>query len=95
VIWAGDFNCIMSKKGLVETFWRVFAAKLSLDIDSTAQGFWNKMSGLSEEERAGMSNIVHPQDSEEPMLLDVWRHLNPADEEYTCASSSPQPGKGC
>jgi AP endonuclease-1 len=20
VIWAGDFNCIMSKKGLVETF---------------------------------------------------------------------------
>ena len=85
----------MSKKGWVEISRMIPAAKPSLDIDSTAQGFWNKMSSLSEEERAGMSNIVHPQDSEEPMLVDVWRHLHPADEEYAYASSSPSLGKGC
>ena len=31
-----------------------------LNIDSTAQSFWNKMSGLTEEERTGMSDILHP-----------------------------------
>lgn len=71
VIWAGDFNCIMSKK----------------DIDSTAQAFWNKMSGLTEEERIGMSDILYPPNSEEPVLVHVWRHLHPEDEEHTHFSS--------
>jgi exonuclease III len=63
----------------------------SLDIDSTAQGFWNKMSSLTEEERTGMSDILHPQDSEESVLVDVWRRLHPADEAHTCANSLHRP----
>jgi len=94
VIWAGDFNCIMSKKGRVETSCMALAAHWhpSLDIDNTAQGFWNKMSGLTEEERTGMNDILQ-QDSEDPVLVDVWRHLHPADEEHTCANLLHSRGK--
>ena len=58
-----------------------------IDIDNLAQGFWNKMSGLTEEERTGMNDILHPQDSEDPVLVDIWRYLHPADEEHMCAKS--------
>ncbi|KAF8168209.1 Endonuclease/exonuclease/phosphatase [Crassisporium funariophilum] len=67
VIWGGDFNCIMSKK----------------DIDSTAQRFWNLMSGLSEEEREQFTDIIQRKDLEKPQFVDVWRKLHPNEEDYT------------
>lgn len=56
---------------------------LAIDLDATAQIFWNKMSGLSEEERVGFGEILHPATSSEPALVDVWRHLHPTNEEFT------------
>ncbi|KAF8971481.1 Endonuclease/exonuclease/phosphatase [Flammula alnicola] len=63
------------------------AKKPPADLDGTARALWGEMSGLSEEERNGLATILHPEGSEEPVLVDVWRHLHPADEEYTHSST--------
>ncbi|KAF9568492.1 DNase I-like protein [Agrocybe pediades] len=67
VIWGGDFNTIMEKK----------------DLDDTARKFWNEMSGLSEQERAGFRKILQPDDSKNPAFVDAWRHSHTEADEYT------------
>lgn len=53
------------------------------DVDQVAQGFWNKMGGLSKEERADFNEILHPTDESHSTFVDAWRHLHPMAEEYT------------
>jgi len=55
VIWQ---EILIANKGRVETSCMTLPADPSLDIESTPR-FWNKMSGLAEEERTGMSDILH------------------------------------
>ncbi|RDB29266.1 DNA-(apurinic or apyrimidinic site) lyase [Hypsizygus marmoreus] len=70
VIWAGDFNCILTKK----------------DVDSTAQAYWNKIGGMSQEERSDFDELLNANADEHPTFIDAWRHLHPLEEEYTHAS---------
>lgn len=70
VIWAGDFNCIRTK----------------LDVDDTARAYWDKMGGMSQEERTAFEEILNPSSEEHNKFLDAWRHLHPSAKEYTHAS---------
>ncbi|GLB36069.1 putative DNA-(apurinic or apyrimidinic site) lyase [Lyophyllum shimeji] len=70
VIWAGDFNCIPTK----------------LDADDTALAYWDKMGGMSPEERADFEEILNPSSGEHAKFADAWRHLRPSAQEYTHGS---------
>lgn len=70
VIWAGDFNCILTK----------------LDVDDTALVYWDKMGGMSQEERIAFEETLNPSSGQHENFVDAWRHLHPSVKEYTHAS---------
>ncbi|TFK77190.1 DNase I-like protein [Pluteus cervinus] len=70
IICGGDFNCIMDKK----------------DIDQTAEAYWDRMGGMSKQERVDMAELMKEDDAFEG-FVDVWRNLHPEAEEYTHSST--------
>ena len=52
------------------------------DIDQTAEAYWDRMGGMSKQERVDMAELMKEDDAFEG-FVDVWRNLHPEAEEYT------------